>query len=495
MIKKRNYILRSAFTFCVMCLVLVGIPLTSFADGSARISFSDPTTTVGEEVSVTMRFSVTDSVLGDMRTTLSYDAAALEYINETPLADGDAGTIIVRSLPAQKTEAVIVLRFKALQAGTTQIKVLDWSAYDNDGKMLTMEKEGTSTITVSPLATSSSDAMLKSLTISPGTLNPSFTPQEEHYKVTVDLDTEKFIISAETNNSGAQKMIQGGDDLQEGENTVICRVTAQDGITTKDYTITVLKTLIEEEEQQQEPQEAEPDYVVLAELGNENVIIQIIQPEEGIQLSTGYGNRNISIGTVEVRGWVWKADESDRYCILYGVNSDGEKGLYSFDTQERTIQRYYGEPLEQAEMKYGELGLNYNSLIQDFKVRGYVLAGISALAVLLLILLIVSLVTGKRSGSGQMPSHAEEPEEELKTYIPTTKKVGKRLSREERYMMGEEDEYTEYDNPEETDADILQAKAEVAAGFEEVEKTLESKRAADLEMDSDEEDDFELFDL
>ena len=36
--------------------------------------------------------------------------------------------------------------------------------------------------------------------------------------------------------------VSGNDELQDGENTITCTVTAEDGVTTKTYTIVVTKS-------------------------------------------------------------------------------------------------------------------------------------------------------------------------------------------------------------------------------------------------------------
>ena len=106
-------------------LLTAAIAFQSFA-ATAKISFSDPSTKVGEEVKVTMKFTSTSGdLLGDTNVVLDYDATMLEYINETDNVDGGAGKIRVRSFPGV-AEAVTELRFKALRAGSTYHSELGW---------------------------------------------------------------------------------------------------------------------------------------------------------------------------------------------------------------------------------------------------------------------------------------------------------------------------------------------------------------------------------
>ena len=49
-------------------------------------------------------------------------------------------------------------------------------------------------------------------------------------------------VSAPAKDGGAKVTVSGNDDLQDGENTITCTVTAEDGETTKTYTIVVTKS-------------------------------------------------------------------------------------------------------------------------------------------------------------------------------------------------------------------------------------------------------------
>ena len=49
-------------------------------------------------------------------------------------------------------------------------------------------------------------------------------------------------VSAPAKDGAAKVAISGNDDLQDGENTITCTVTAEDGETTKTYTIVVTKS-------------------------------------------------------------------------------------------------------------------------------------------------------------------------------------------------------------------------------------------------------------
>lgn len=479
---------------------------------TARISFSDPSTKVGETFTVTMKFTCTSGeTLGDTKVMLKYDAAMLEFLNDTSNASGGAGAIAVRSGVEGKSEAVTELRFKALQAGNTVITVTDWDGYDNNGQALTVEKEGTSAVTIAGLPTSSNDATLQSLQISPGILEPSFSPEIEQYTVTVGPAVDRLAVSAKANNDHASVAVEGSENLNEGENTVTCKVTAQDGAATRNYVITVTKGSIgtEEEAEEEETQSAGADLEVLAELSLLAKRIRIVDPPEDLVVPAGFEKRTIKVGQTAVPGWIWSADKDSKNgkaqdvqtCLFYAMNEDGELDFYRYDNKENTVQRYITD--ETAE-NYALLSAEYHNLYKDYTIRGYILYGLAAAAGIFLLLLIAALVSkSKKNRSGEQ---AEKPRGRSASSARSSR--GKKMSREERYMAGDEDEYEEEEGaagipieayqpevltPAGGSGEIAKAVDVEAAIAENLAREAAAAREELLELEDDE--DFEFFDL
>ena len=226
------------------CMLALTVPwgiLTSFA-ASVRIAFSDPTVTAGQEVDVTLKVSsLSGEALGRSSLMLSYDSSMLEFVSGAD-ASGGAGSVSVRqTAEAGATEMATSLTFRALQAGTTQITVSTQEVYDADEQIATVDRLGNSTVTVSAQEGASADAGLKSLKVSPGTLSPEFSSDVTEYSVSVGPDVTKIAVSAEASDESATVTVNGSSNLQMGENTVNCVVTAADG-QSQTYIIHVTKT-------------------------------------------------------------------------------------------------------------------------------------------------------------------------------------------------------------------------------------------------------------
>lgn len=227
--------------FALMVMLLPAGVVVSFA-ASGKLSFSDPTVSVGDQISVTMKIAA-DAALGSSDVMLQYDADALEFVSGTN-SNGGAGSVrVIGSAEAadQKTFS-FTLKFNALKAGTSSITVKSQEVYDADSKAVTLNHIGSSSVKINAADTSSRDASLASLTISPGTLKPAFSADTTEYTAAVPSDVTSITVSAPAKDGGAKVTVSGNDDLQDGENTITCTVTAEDGETTKTYTIVVTKS-------------------------------------------------------------------------------------------------------------------------------------------------------------------------------------------------------------------------------------------------------------
>ena len=121
-----------------------------------------------------------------------------------------------------------------LKEGTNTIKVV-----------VTAESGNTKTYTIT--VTKAKDAKkananLHSLIVSNATLNEEFTSEKLNYTLKeVPADVDALKISAYPEDTNALVKITGNESLVSGENTVVIKVTAQDGITVKEYTLKFVK--------------------------------------------------------------------------------------------------------------------------------------------------------------------------------------------------------------------------------------------------------------
>ena len=92
----------------------------------------------------------------------------------------------------------------------------------------------------------SSDATLSALTLSSGSLSPGFASGTLAYTSSVPNSVSSLIVTPTTNDANATATVNGASattpvTLAVGSNTVTVQVTAQDGVTTQSYTVTVTR--------------------------------------------------------------------------------------------------------------------------------------------------------------------------------------------------------------------------------------------------------------
>lgn len=542
---------KMAAAFLTLVMLLAAMPgqlLVSYA-ASGKITFSDPTVSVGNQVSVTMKIASSDGTgLGNSDVMLEYDASALEFLSGTN-ANGGAGSIrVVGNMEsASQTTFSFTLKFKALKAGTTSITVRSQEVYDADSRTVTIDHVGSSSIKVNASANASADADLKSLTISPGTLSPAFSADVTEYTATVSESVDRITVSAPANDGNASVVVEGADALEMGENPVVCRVTAEDGETTKTYTITVTKVEgeVPGEDDQSTPANAGADGgiinvedgnwtasstidestlpdgftvtdyeyegetiqagindqgVVLIYMTDENgngdyfvynedtgvlapyvtvrmaeKIIIVLPPEEipeGTSLPEGFKECTIDIGDHTVHGWIWNSNtgEAPEYCIVYGQNADGERYFYRYDQKEMTLQRFFRDPdAEELRKTNAEIVTEYNSLVDDYTIRGYMIAGLFGVCILLVIILIILLLTRKPRN----------------TYDSYDEPKGKKEKKSGRKKAGKEMNFDDFDDEEPVRKTKAQARRKPQRAYED--EDLDELELEDLDDEEEKE--------
>ncbi|MDO4939922.1 MAG: cadherin-like beta sandwich domain-containing protein [Lachnospiraceae bacterium] len=505
---------------------------TAYAAFSANVSFSDPKAKVGEDVSVSMKIRSSGGNLGSATIMLNYDPAYLEFTGGD-YAQGGAGTVkVTGDSSLGQTEWAYSLKFKALSPGTTTITMDDsWEIYDDSQNMAALDHKGSSAITIEGDSSSSINANLSSLKISPGILTPDFAPEVAEYTTQVGGDCTKLTVSASTADSNAKVIISGNADLQLGENVVICQVTAQDGTTVKEYTIKVDKIegsvdygqssgiltanvngedyeVAETFDDTMLPQgfisqtvnyrgrdvlsglneksgltimylignNGSGDFFVydaasdlwspFAQITTTEKAVTVVPMGSDVAVPEGFAETTLELNGKKVHGWIWSGDLEQEYCMIYGMNADGEKNFYRYDMKEKTIQRFFSNPaaVDQVDtQEYIDAANKYNELIKDYNLRGYIVLALGIIAGILLVALIIVLITSRGNGSDDDQQgrrgdrrNREDDDEGLKAQARAQRAKEREMRKrrqeaeerpydeaEERYMRGVEEDQEE----------------------------------------------------
>ena len=227
----------------------VGTATATITDNESTptLTIADATATEGGAVS----FTVTLDPASSSDVTVEY--ATTDGTATADSADPDGADY---TAPASGAELTISA---SQTSGTISIATGDDAVFEADetftvtlaspssNAVLGTQKTATGTIENNDAA--STDTALKALMITAAgsevTLLPTFAVEEHNYRASVDNTVASVSVAAEANHRKATVAIIEGTDLAFGENTLTLRVTAEDGITTQDYTVTVTRALPE----------------------------------------------------------------------------------------------------------------------------------------------------------------------------------------------------------------------------------------------------------
>ncbi|MDE0523462.1 MAG: cadherin-like beta sandwich domain-containing protein [Boseongicola sp.] len=222
-------------------------------EGTPTLTIADATATEGDALA----FTVTLSPAASTDVTVGYAAADGTATSDSGHADGADYTAPVAgaqlTIPAGQT------------TGTISVATGDDSNHEGD-ETLTVTLAGpssnavlgtpkTATGTIENDDAASADADLKALSVSVGgtqvSLTPAFAAGTLEYEADVENTAASVTVSATENHRGASVSIAGDDDtstpntadlaLAFGESTVKVTVTAQDGVTEKEYLVKVTR--------------------------------------------------------------------------------------------------------------------------------------------------------------------------------------------------------------------------------------------------------------
>ena len=400
--------------FILICLFTIAgfFQITSYALDT-KISFSDPSATVGSEVNVTMRIGVVDEgmKLGKADIMLSYDAQSLEFISGDG-AQGGAGSIKITAASAagNDKEWIFSLKFKALKAGESTIKISTWEIQDIDGVPASASHEGSSKVTITEAQTEAAN---------PGASGESSASAAETSQgVGAEISSENVVIDNKSytvaSSFDASLLPEGytvGRYLYQGKDVAAGRTEISDIIVMYLIADDGSGGLFAYDEKS-------GNWSQFTTLTSSAKKITIVPLPQGVQVPQGF--KPVSFETssgdakTKISGWVWASAAEHEYYIVYAMNAQGEKSFYRFDVKEKSFQRYFSDPaIENAvpQSEYDKLATNYNKLLKDYKLRGFVIIALAVIIVGLLAFIFIKLkkqTTGEKTSDKPLNTSASD---------------------------------------------------------------------------------------
>lgn len=227
-------------------MFLFGSKMDFYAAGA---SLTGPSTVRAGDT-ITLKLNISDEGKYGAQGTLNYDSSQVSLSSTSCNVSGwkveSSGSTVIMyddalTNPLSGTKTVLTLKFKVNNnvATGTNIKI-SFSGLVTTTSGGEKTQIGTASYSTTIAAPLSSNANLSSLSVSEGTLSPSFSAGTTSYSIgEVDFSVSKLNISYKTEDTKATVSISG-NNLAVGANTVSVVVKAENG-TTKTYKIQVTR--------------------------------------------------------------------------------------------------------------------------------------------------------------------------------------------------------------------------------------------------------------
>lgn len=319
---------RILLSMAALAAALLVSPADIYAAGSVSVTADKTDVGVSDTITVYVKTSEPEDPSVAPEISITYDADKLEVTDCNVAYGGGGGLLTITGTDAQIT-------MKALAAGNASISAE--AVIDDDGNN---PATGSTSVVVggNTAANLSSDATLRALTVSPGTLSPAFTPQGTEYTIEVDDSVTDITVSGGVTDEKAQITAASGfKNLKSGTNEAVITVTAEDGSTlTYHFTITrggaADETDVEETETEQVQQAAPTGGLTFTADGAEYTISETVSDE---QLPTDCSKTEVSYGGQTVEGVIW---QPGGLTLLYAQKADGEGSFFIYDSTKNSFQ-------------------------------------------------------------------------------------------------------------------------------------------------------------
>ncbi|MGO5051955.1 cohesin domain-containing protein [Lachnospiraceae bacterium LCP25S3_G4] len=346
--------------FLAVCLVIPCFSLSVYA-ANGTITFSDPTTAVGEQVTVNVKMNASGKPIGDGTINVTYDATALEFIDGENAKGGNGSVALFATGDGNATELTYIMNFKALKEGETVIEVADSKAflYNNESLDLTL---GNSKVTIGPgdgttqvENVSTAGAVAVTVDGKKYTISESFTDLE------IPLGFSKTTLMYE----GADRQVL----VQDASGQYLIYLQGEDGKSEFFFYVPDTDTF----SPYAQVDISDKAYIMITNKSGKNTLPKV------------YQKTTVDIGGKEFGAWQNTEDAS--FYLVYALNSEGKTGYYRYDTVDGTYQRFTVPTEKKEDAKATGLLGKIQNLVDKYLT--YVLIGAWIIFIGLFILIIV----------------------------------------------------------------------------------------------------------
>lgn len=390
------------------------LPMGVFAQSTTiDITTNNKNISVRDNITVNVTIN-SDTSIGNYEYTLDYDNSKLKLLNDNPYTMDKPDTNNIKKVTKS-------YKFKALTKGTSKVSVKSYAVSSYEKNKNLSVKVNSLTVNISEKENNSSSSnYLSSLEVEGYSLSPSFNKENTDYILKINKDIDSINVKAKAEDNNATVKGTGKRSISEGENRIEVIVTDSKG---NELTYNILVILSDENSIKVNVNNEEftvvknidsldiPDgykvikiklgdntvkslyndttkYTLLALKDKDNNISfyiydssddsytpyneikfdeMLFLPLETKDTLNNYKKYNETINNIDVE--CLKISSSSNYCVIYGMNlKTGDKGWYTYDSKENTLQKYNSDVEDYFKEK-----------IDNSKVLIYILSGTTLL--------------------------------------------------------------------------------------------------------------------
>lgn len=140
--------------------------------------------------------------------------------------------------------------------------------------------------------------------------------------------------------------------------------------------------------------EAKKEFSLYVKINMSSKSITVLPLPDGVSVPEGFVENAITINNSKtVKGWVLSGEGEKEYCLIYAMNSEGEKNFYRYDVKEKTIQRYFANPTgSQSSAVSDQSSAELNKLKKADKIKTYIIIALIVVIIAMLIYIISKLL-------------------------------------------------------------------------------------------------------
>lgn len=356
---------RIATMLLTICLIVPCFSMVALA-ADGVIYFTDLETKVGDTFTITGTVVARGDVVGDTTVNMSYDTNFIKFVEGDGVnADSNGGLTFTGSGDGNSDTLEFSMTFQALQEGSTRMEQGSATVSTYYGETVNCEY-GYSDIVIG-----AGDPSKIQNTDTTATGDGSVTIDEEQYTISdafSEMELYTGFTVGEITYGGAT--YKGAVQEASGLAMVYLVNSAQEGAF----------WMYNAEEESFSPAEE----VVISD----EYSIIIYDGRSEVRMPEKYEE-----GTLEINGKtlpIWNEPDREGFYILYAVNNEGQKSLYTYDSTEHTYQRMETPKTATTAKKAEGMWDKFSEMVSNYLI--WFVVGIGCVAFLLIIFLIVMAV-------------------------------------------------------------------------------------------------------